>query len=85
MNRELQEYYENRFSMMATQGWKDLLEDLDVMIESTDRLSGVDTTQQLHFKKGEMSIMSWLRTLKESSSEVYEQLQQEEENAKTDV
>ena len=51
------------------------------MIDATDRLGGVDTEQQLHFRKGEMSIMNWIKTLKESSTEVYEQLQEDVENA----
>lgn len=81
MKRELQDYYENRFSMMSTQGWQDLLEDIEIMIKATDTLQGVDSEQQLHFKKGELSIMNWIKSLRESSSEVYEQLSQEEENA----
>lgn len=80
MNRELQDYYENRFAMMATPGWKDLLEDIDLMISSTDTVKGIETEQQLQFRKGELSIMNWIKTLRESSTEVYEQLQ-EEENA----
>lgn len=83
MKRELQDYYENRFEMMATQGWKDLLEDIEIMIGATDTLKGVDTEQQLWFKKGEMSIMNWLKNLKEASEEVYEQLQKEEDDAET--
>ena len=85
MNRELQNYYENRFSMMATPGWQDLLEDIDLMLSSTDTVKGVETVEQLHFRKGEVSIMTWLKNLKQSSEEVYEQLQQEEDNAKTTV
>ena len=85
MNRQLQDYYENRFSMMATQGWQDLLEDLDLMLKSTDTVSGIDTEQQLWFRKGEISIMNWIKNLKESSTEVYEQLQEESKDAKTDV
>ena len=85
MNRELQDYYENRFAMMATKGWSDLLEDLQLMIDSTDTLGGIETLEQLHFRKGEMSIMNWIKTLKESSTEVYEQLQEENDNAQTDV
>lgn len=80
---ELEKYYFERFSMMATQGWKDLLEDLEIMLDSTDTLKGVDTEQQLWFRKGEMSIMSWLKNLKEASEEVYDQLQKEEEDAET--
>jgi len=85
MNRELQNYYENRFSMMATSGWQDLLEDIDLMLSSTDTIKGIDTEQQLWFRKGEVSIMTWLKNLRESSNEVYEQLQKEEDNAETDV
>ena len=78
MNRELQNYYENRFSMMATQGWVDLIEDIEIMIEATNTLAGVDNEQQLHFKKGEMSILNWIKNLRDASAEVYDQLQQEE-------
>lgn len=80
MNRELQDYYENRFAMMAMPGWKDLLEDLELMIKTTDTIGGIDTTEQLHFRKGELSIMNWIKTLRESSTEVYEQLQEDVDN-----
>jgi hypothetical protein len=85
MNRELQDYYEERFSMMASKGWQDLIEDVELMLSSTDTIKGVDTEQQLWFRKGEVSIMTWLKNLRESSTEVYEQLQKEEDNAETDV
>lgn len=82
MNRELQKYYEDRFSMMATQGWKDLMEDLDKMLAATNNLNGVDDEKQLWFKKGELSILYWLKNLRDASTEVYESLQAEEtENA----
>jgi hypothetical protein len=81
MNRELQDYYEARFAMMATKVWQDLVDDVVTMIEATDRLGGIETEQQLHFKKGELSIMNWIKTLRESSAEVYEQLSEEEDNA----
>ena len=81
MNKELQKYYEDRFGMMATQGWLDLVEDIELMIKSTDTVKGIDSEQQLWFKKGELSIMNWIKTLRESSSEVYEQLQDESEDA----
>jgi hypothetical protein len=78
MNKELQEYYENRFSMMTTPGWVDLLEDIEIMLKATDTLAGVETEQQLHFKKGEMSILNWLKHLRNASIEVYDQLVNEE-------
>lgn len=79
MQPEIQKYYEDRFSMMSTKGWKDLMEDIDLMLKATDNLSGVDTENQLWFKKGEVSIMNWLKNLRDSSAEVYEQLQEDED------
>jgi len=83
MQKELQDYYENRFSMMTTQGWQDLLEDLEIMIKATDTLAGIDSEKQLYFKKGEMSILNWLKNLRDASAEVYDQLQAEELDAET--
>ena len=83
MQRELMDYYEARFSMMATKGWKDLLEDIEIMLEATDRVAGIEDAKQLHFKQGELSILKWLKYLRESSTEVYEQLQEAEDASQT--
>lgn len=77
MTPELQKYYEDRFTMMATQGWLDLIEDVENMLKATDTLSGV-TPENVKFKQGEIAIMKWLLTLKETSVKAYEELQIEE-------
>jgi len=71
---ELQKYYEARFDTMATTGWKDLMEDIDTMIESLNNISTISDEKSLHFKKGELSILTWLRTLKEVSERGFEEL-----------
>jgi hypothetical protein len=71
---DLQRYYEDRFSMMGTDGWKDLMEDIDTMINSLNNISTIPDEATLHFKKGELSILTWLRTLKEVSERAYEEL-----------
>ena len=75
MNPELQKYYENRFSMMGSDGWKDLVEDIDSMIASLNNISVISDEQSLQFKKGELSILTWLKTLKEASERAYEDIQ----------
>ena len=77
MKKEIQKYYEDRFAMMATQGWKDLIEDVETMLAATDNLGGISTQEQLHFRKGEVSMMNWLKNLRDASGEVYERLQEE--------
>jgi len=74
VNQELQKYYEDRFSMMGSDGWKDLVEDIDAMIASLNNISVISDEQSLQFKKGELSILTWLKTLKEVSERAYEEL-----------
>lgn len=74
MTPELQKYYENRFSMMATDGWSDLIEDIDNMLNALNNISVVQDEKDLQFKKGELSILTWLKNLKEVSERAYEEL-----------
>ena len=74
MTPELQKYYEERFSMMATPGWGDLMEDVDGMINALNNLSAVEDEKSLQFKKGELSILLWLKNLRQVSSDAYEDL-----------
>jgi len=74
MNPELQKYYEDRFSMMATDGWKELIIDIDNMIESLNNISVIPDEKTLMFRKGELSILTWLKTLREVSEKAYEEL-----------
>lgn len=78
MTPELQKYYEDRFSMMATQGWIDLLEDIDNMAAAVNNISTVSDEKDLQFKKGELSILTWLKTLKQVSEQAYEDLNEKD-------
>lgn len=75
MDKELQTYYEERFSMMGSGGWKDLIVDVDNMISSLNNLNAIADEKTLHFKKGELSILMWLKSLKSVSEQAYEAMQ----------
>ena len=77
MSPDLQKYYESRFEMMGSQAWKDLLIDIDSMIESLNNISVIPDEKTLMFRKGELSILTWLKTLKEVSERAYEELSNE--------
>ena len=74
MNQELQKYYEERFSMMSTQGWIDLMEDVDKMIEPLNNISTIADEKSLQFRNGEYSILIWLKNLKQVSERAFEDL-----------
>jgi len=71
---ELQRYYEARFDLMSRDGWRDLMEDIDNMINSLNNISTIPDEKSLQFKKGELSILVWLKTLKQVSTQAYEEL-----------
>lgn len=80
MTPELQKYYENRISMMSSDAWRDLMEDVQTMLSAINVLDGV-TADNMRYKQGEVSIMRWMLSLKEVSEQAYDQLKKDEEDA----
>jgi len=74
MNPELQKYYEDRFDLFSRQGWADLMEDVDNMLIPLNNVSTIADEKSLQFRKGEISILIWLKTLKGVSEQAYEDL-----------
>ena len=77
MDKELQTYYESRFDMMSTKGYKDLLADVEVMIDERNNLMATQSLEDLNFRKGQLDVLHWIRTLKQLSEEAWEQLNNE--------
>ena len=77
MKPELQKYYEARFDMMASQGWKDLIEDIQRMATAYDKVERIKEVEDLYFTKGQLDILNWIINLQETSSEAYKELSDE--------
>lgn len=73
MDINLQKYYEARLDMMSSTAWKELMEDVQAMLNATNTLSGA-TPENLGFKQGEVSIMRWLLALADTSEKAYQEL-----------
>jgi len=78
LDKELQEYYEARFDMMSTKGWKDLLTDVDKMIEERNNLMATKSLEELNLRKGQLDVLYWIKTLKQLSEESWEQLNEKD-------
>ena len=74
LDPDLQKYYENRFDLFSRQGWTDLMEDVDNMLIPLNNVSTILDEKSLQFRKGEISILIWLKTLKGVSERAYEDL-----------
>ena len=74
LDKKLQSYYENRFSMMSTEGWQDLMEDAQTMFNSLNHVLSIQNESDLMVKKGQLDLLQWLITLKPASEQAYESL-----------
>ena len=78
MDNELIKYYENRFEMFSSPGWKQLLEDVEKMKESTKDIRQYNDEKSFWKAKGEMAIIDWLLNLELISTAGYNQLKEED-------
>lgn len=62
---ELQKYYENRIEMMSGDAWRDLVEDVAYRLSAANDISSIKDEKELHFRRGEISIMRWIIGLEE--------------------
>ena len=81
MTPELDRYYSDRLSMMGDPAWKDLMEDIEEMLKATNDLSSVPDEKTLHYRRGEISMMRWMLSLRDVSEQAYQQLKDEDETA----
>ena len=77
MNKDLQKYYEDRFTMFTTQGWKDLVEDIE-KIKATIKIEDIQDEKTLFARRGELRIMNWLINLKDVSEQAHQDLENED-------
>ena len=77
MDKELEKYYEERFDLFSMPAWGTLMDEIDAMIDATDRISVVKSQDDLQFKRGELSIMKWVKGLKEMTEIAYKELNDE--------
>ena len=78
MDRELQDYYEERFNTMSTTGWKDFIEDTQNLFDTYNKINTADSFEDFHKRKGQIDILQWILTLRDVSEQAYEELKNEE-------
>jgi hypothetical protein len=78
MDKKLQEYYENRFNTMSTEGWQDFIEDAQELFDVYNRINTADSFEDFHKRKGQLDILQWILSLKSVSEQSYEELKNEE-------
>jgi hypothetical protein len=78
MAPDLEKYYDNQFSMMATEGWKDIIEDFKELEKNLSNVRTVADDHTLHFRLGQLDILDLILKRKDTCEKVYEELQHED-------
>jgi hypothetical protein len=77
IDNELTQYYEQNFSMMATEGWKFFIEDMEKIKTSINNIYEVKDEQTLKFRQGQLDIIDLVLGRKAMCEEVYEDITNE--------
>lgn len=77
MDKNLQDYYEEAFSMFASQGWKDLVEDMKALQSEVTKIENIKDEKDLWFRRGQLDILDLIVNRKQMCEKVYEELQNE--------
>ena len=74
MTPELEFYYNNRFMMMSSQGWLDLVEDVKEMVNTYNNVTTINSVDEFHKRQGQIDILNWILNLRDLSEKTYEEL-----------
>ena len=77
IDKELKKYYENMYTLFRNEGWKSLLADLQANSVHINSVEQTTDENNLHFRKGQLSIIGSLLTLEQQIRAAEEQAQEE--------
>ena len=57
------QFLEDRLSMMETEGWRDLIQDLENLEDSASSINSMNSEQDLWFAKGQLLVVNLILSL----------------------
>ena len=80
IDKDLELYYRNASDMFITDGWKQLISDLTANANNINSVEYTKDNEDLHFRKGQLSVLGSIITLENQLREAEEQALSEEED-----
>ncbi len=81
MNKELELYYRNIRDMFATDGWKQLMEDLNSNAMVINSVEAAKDNEDLYFRKGQLAVIANLLNLEAQIDAAEAEALKEEEDS----
>ena len=69
------QFLEDRLCMMETEGWRDLIQDLENLENSVSNIDSMNSEQDLWFAKGQLYMINFLLSLNTATNLALEELQ----------
>ena len=79
IDKDLELYYRNASDMFITEGWKQLISDLTANANNINSVEYTKDGEDLHFRKGQLSVLASIITLETQLRAAEEQALSEEE------
>ena len=79
-HRVKQKAFEDRLSMCASDGWRDLIEEVNEFMEIVNTLDGVSTVEEVYLRKGKIEAFRWLIHLRDNANSNYDLLMENKDN-----
>ena len=61
------EFFDGRYKMFETDGWRELVEELTSTYDSLNNVASIDDEKTLYLVKGQLSILNMLITLEDQT------------------
>ena len=79
IDKDLELYYRNASDMFITEGWQQLISDLTANANNINSVEYTNDNEDLHFRKGQLSVLASVITLETQLRAAEEQALFEEE------
>ena len=80
IDKDLELYYRNASDMFITEGWQQLISDLTANANNINSVEYTKDNEDLHFRKGQLSVLASVITLETQLRAAEEQALAEEED-----
>lgn len=76
-DKELQDFYEQRFDLFVQAGWKDLIEDFKELAATVGDITKCADEADLWYRRGQMDMINYLINLQSLTEAAYEELDED--------
>lgn len=63
MDKQLEQYFNNYFDLFGTDGWKQLMEELNNNAVGVNNLQATKDSEDMYFRKGQLNVLASILNL----------------------